>query len=242
MTNVKPSPPWAGGRFSRKPRRFAIGDVHGCSRTLQTLVEEVIRPEPDDVIFLLGDYIDRGPDSKGVLNYLMALFEREDFLVFSLMGNHEELCLKAAAGDKVAEKIWYGNGGYGTLQSFGVGRAEDIPTKYLNFMAAMGRIKVENNYILVHAGLDFATEDPIRDSSSEFMLWDRSERVQPVNIGDRTLVCGHTVTPLFQIKESLTTRVIRLDNGCYDKGHMGYGSLVALDMNSRELVLQENCE
>ncbi len=233
--------PWTG-RFSRKPNRYAIGDVHCCYRTLRVLVEDVIRPEPTDAIFLLGDYIDRGPDSKGVLDYLIELFDREDIFVSPLLGNHEELCLQAAAGDKVAEKIWYGNGGLATLKSFGVERPEDIPKKYLDFMAAMRRIQVKDDYVLVHAGLDFATDDPIHDTTPEFMLWDRSERVHPQNIGDRTLVCGHTVTPLFEIQKSLATSVIRLDNGCYDKGHMGYGSLVALNLNTRELLVQENCE
>lgn len=242
MADVKSPPPWAGGRFSRKPKRYVIGDVHGCSLTLRVLVEDVIKPEPTDVIFLLGDYIDRGPDSKGVLDYLLALIDREEIHVFPLMGNHEELCLKAAAGDKIAEKIWYGNGGYGTLQSFGVGRAEDIPRQYLDFMTSMRRIRVEKDYVLVHAGLDFSVDDPIHNSSPELMLWDRSERVQTVNIGYRTLVCGHTVTPLFEIRKSLTTSIIRLDNGCYDKGHMGYGSLVALDLDTRELLVQEYCE
>lgn len=74
------------------------------------------------------------------------------------------------------------------------------------------------------------------------MLWARSERLQPENIGGRTLVCGHTMTPLFEIRTSLTTSAIRLDNGCYDRGHIGYGSLVALNLNTRELLVQENCE
>lgn len=65
-SEVKGQRPWAG-RFSRAPhgRRFAIGDVHGCVRTLRRLLEEQIRPEVDDRIVLLGDYIDRGPDGKG---------------------------------------------------------------------------------------------------------------------------------------------------------------------------------
>lgn len=241
MVEIKTQPPWAG-RFSRRGNRYAIGDVHGCCRTLQTLIEEVVRPEPHDAIFLLGDYIDRGPDSKGVLDYLISLFQRDDIFVFPLMGNHEELCLKAAAGDTVARSIWYGNGGYNTLQSFGVESPQEISHEYLDFMAAMRRMHVADDYVLVHAGLDFATEDPIHDTAPEFMLWTRSERVQPQSLNGRTLVCGHTVTPLFEIRKSLATSVIRLDNGCYDKGHMGYGSLVALNLDTRELLVQENCE
>lgn len=80
------------------------------------------------------------------------------------------------------------------------------------------------------------------DPSGVHMLWSRYKRAQPQNIGGRTLVCGHTVTPLLEIRQSLATSVIRLDNGCHDKGHLGYGSLVALNLETRELLVQENCE
>ena len=66
--------PWAG-RFSNPivGRRFAIADVHGCLNTLRRMVEDILKLGEDDVLYLLGDYIDRGPDSKGVLDYLMQL-------------------------------------------------------------------------------------------------------------------------------------------------------------------------
>ena len=195
----------------------------------------------DDTLFLLGDYIDRGPDSKGVLDFLLSL-QADGYDIRPLMGNHEELCLNAAAGDTVARSIWYGNGGYGTLQQFGVKRPEEIPQRYLAFMAALPRILVEPDYVLVHAGLDFSAAGPLRDTAPDFMLWQRSERVNPRNIAGRTLVCGHTMTPLFAIEESRGGEVICLDNGCYDKGHMGYGTLVALDLDTRQLLVQGNCE
>lgn len=222
--------------------RYAVGDVHGCCRTLKAMVEDVLRLEADDTLFLLGDYIDRGPDSKGVLDYLLQLKWERACDIRPLMGNHEELCLKAAGGDPQARDIWYGNGGGLSMQQFGVERPEDIPKRYLDFMATMPRILTEPDYVLVHAGLDFAAADPIRDTSPQFMIWARSERVQPKNIAGRTLVCGHTMKPFFAIRESLSTPVIHLDNGCFDKGHMGYGSLVALNLDTRELLVQENCE
>jgi len=222
--------------------RYAIGDVHGCCLTLRTMVEDLLRLEPDDTLFLLGDFIDRGPDSKGVLDYLLQLIRDRAYDIRPLMGNHEELCLKAAGGDSFARSIWYDNGGWGTLKGFGVDRPEDIPKIYLDFMAAMPPVLVEPDYVFVHAGLDFTTIDPIRDSSSQVMLWSRSERVQPKNISGRTLLCGHTKTPFFAIRESLARTVICLDNGCYDKGHIGYGSLVALNLDTRELLVKENCD
>jgi len=74
------------------------------------------------------------------------------------------------------------------------------------------------------------------------MLWQRSERVRPRNIDGRTLVWGHNTTPLFEIEESRRGQVICLDNGCFDTGHIGYGSLVALNLDSHELLVQEDVE
>jgi hypothetical protein len=74
------------------------------------------------------------------------------------------------------------------------------------------------------------------------MLWSRDSQVDPSKIGSRTLVTGHTVTPLFAIYDSLAAHHITLDNGCYDKGELSCGALVALDLDTRELLVQENME
>lgn len=205
------------------------------------MVEDVLRLAPDDTLILLGDYIDRGPDSKGVLDYLISLLDN-GYDIRPLMGNHEELCLKAVAGDALARKVWFGNGGSMTPQQFGVKSPENIPRQYLDFMAAMPRILVEPDYVLVHAGLDFESEDPLRDTGPQFMLWDRTVGVQPRNIAGRTMVCGHTITALAEIKASRSRSAIYLDNGCFMKGYCGYGSLVALNLDTRELLAQPNCE
>lgn len=234
-------PPWAGGHFSRPiaHRRFAIGDVHGCCKTLRTLVEEKIGLTTADTLYLLGDYIDRGPDSKGVLDYLLTLWN--DYDIHLLMGNHEELLLNAAT-DPLAQRIWYGNGGWGTLQEFGVATPAEIPQRYRDFLSRLPRIFVTDDYVLAHAGLDFRTRNPIHDTSPPDLIWRRDNSAPPHHLGGRTLLCGHTVTSLFAIEASLSTQVINLDNGCFDKGYFPYGNLVALNMDSRELLVQENAE
>lgn len=235
------TPPWAG-RFSHKiaRNRHAIGDVHGCSRTLQAMVEDVIKLGKDDILYLLGDYIDRGPDSKGVLDYLIHLRE-EDYDFRPLMGNHERMCLDAVS-DPDNCTLWFNNGGWGTLHEFGVETPADIPKRYLDLMAGMPRVATTTDYVFAHAGLDFSTDNPITDTSQQFMLWERNQRFQPGKLGGRTLVHGHSVTELFEIRASLEKPIICLDNGCYDKGHLGFGNLVALNLDTRELLIKENCE
>jgi serine/threonine protein phosphatase 1 len=236
------SPPWEGKGFSRPigHRRFAVGDVHGCSKTLRALVEEKISLTTDDTLYLLGDYIDRGPDSKGVLDYLLDL-RNSNYDIRPLRGNHEQLLLDSVS-DPGAQRLWYNNGGWGTQHEFGVTSAAEIPQLYRDFLALLPHLFVTDDYVLTHAGLDFNAPDPIHDTSDYDLLWIRDSNIQPAKLGGRTLVCGHTMTPLFAIEKSLYSSVIYLDNGCFDKGQSCYGSLVALNLDSRELLVQENIE
>jgi len=240
-TTPKQPPPW-GGRFSQRyaPRRFAAGDVHGCSRTLRTLVEDVLRIGKDDILYLLGDYIDRGPDSKGVLNYLMELYMGE-YDIRPLRGNHEQLLLDSL-NDSEAFTIWKGNGGYSTLKEFGVAHPSELPKRYLDFINHMPLTHLLDDYVLVHAGLDFRKVDPLTESTSEDMLWTRDCRFNSNKLGGRTLVTGHCRMPLSTIRESLQTCHIFLDNGCYSKGEIGEGALVALDLDTRQLIVVPNCD
>ena len=224
--------------FSR--RRFAVGDIHGCYKTLRKMVEEVLLLKPEDTLYLMGDYIDRGPDCVGVLDYLMHLRE-SGFDIQPLMGNHEEMLLDSIA-DPIVRRIWYINGGWRTIQQFGVDSPEEIPQRYLDFITHLPRILITEDYVLVHAGLDFSTYHPLQDTSRQFMLWTRDHRVDSVKLAGRTLITGHTVTPLFEIRKSLSTNHINLDNGCYSKGETCYGALVALDMDNRKLLVQKNIE
>lgn len=234
--------PWAGGRFSQpiKRRRFVIGDVHGCSCTLRKMVEDVIQLEVDDTLYLLGDYIDRGPDSKGVLDYLLRLYN-SDYDIRPLLGNHEQMLLDAVA-DPSTRSLWYGNGGWETLRQFGVDSPESIPQLYIKFLSFLPLTYLLDDYLLVHAGLDFQKTDPIKESTPKDLLWARDYRVDSMKLDGRTLVTGHSVTPLFEIKESLATKHIKIDNGCYSKGEISCGALVALNMDTRELLVQKNIE
>jgi serine/threonine protein phosphatase 1 len=221
-------------------RRFVIGDIHGCPRTLRKLVEDVLHLELGDTLYLTGDYIDRGPDSKGVLDYLMQLREF-GYDICPLLGNHEQLLLDAVA-DPSAHALWYGNGGWGTLREFGVNSPAEIPQRYINFLASLSLIHLLDDYVLVHAGLDFQKDDPFSESDFQALLWSRDYKTDPAKLDGRTLVTGHSRVPLFQIQESLATCHIKLDNGCSDKGEIGYGALVALNLATRELLIQENIE
>jgi len=221
-------------------RRFVVGDIHGCKKTLQKMVEDVLRLEPEDMLFLLGDYIDRGPDSKGVLDYMLYLSEA-GYDIRPLLGNHEEMLLNAAT-DPATRSLWFGNGGWQTMREFGVETPEEIPQRYLDFLASLPLMYLLDDYLLVHAGLDFRKDNPIYESAHQDLLWARDYKVDIDKLAGRTLVTGHSKTPLFEIQTSLATSHIKLDNGCCSKWEIGYGALVAMNLDTRELLVQNNIE
>jgi serine/threonine protein phosphatase 1 len=233
-------PVWAASYAkSVAGRRYAVGDIHGCSRTLRAMVEKVLRLQPGDTLFLLGDYIDRGPDSKGVLDYLIAL--GADYDVRPLLGNHEDMALQAVA-DPAALDLWYGNWGEATVRQLGAMTPAEIPRRYLEFMAKLPRLLILADYVLVHAGLDFSKPAPLRETAPYYLIWQRDHRLEPEKLEGRTLLCGHTMTPLKEIRAMLDKQLICLDNGCCAKGERDLGNLVALNLDTRELLVQENCD
>jgi serine/threonine protein phosphatase 1 len=226
------------GWIPMRSRTFVIGDIHGCAATLRRLVDEMLRPLPVDRILLLGDLIDRGPDSKGVLDFIFELRER-GLSVDGIRGNHEEMCLRAGE-DPYYLELWNANGGLATLASFHADGPGDIPRRYRDFLAALPLYILLDNFVIVHAGLNFDVPNPLDDT--EAMLWTRSSFVDRQRIGGRRLICGHTPVMRGRLETSLTGSKIMLDNGCVFSGRPGMGNLAALELESMALFLQPNID
>lgn len=220
-------------------KRFVIGDVHGCALTLKALINKKIKPSKKDKIYFLGDYIDRGPDSKGVLKYILSLISK-GYDISCLMGNHEVMLLNSMNSESNYYK-WLWNGGSEALRSFKVRRAEQIPEKYINFLEGLKYYIELDNFILVHGGLNFNIENPLSDK--EGMVWIRNKEVDLSKINNKKLIVGHTPTKLKKIKKSLKKERILLDGGCvYVHTKKKLGNLVALELNDMELIVQENID
>jgi serine/threonine protein phosphatase 1 len=184
---------------SKQRNRFIIGDIHGCINTLKKMLQDSLHISKTDEVFLLGDYIDRGPDSKAVIDYIMFMQEM-GYSVHCLMGNHEKLLLDALESPH-NESIWAYNGSYQTLKSFGITRADELKPKYVNFFKTLHYYFELDDFVIVHAGLNFNIESPLTDTNA--MLWIRDEIVDISKIDNKRIVCGHTPIPLYQIRESL---------------------------------------
>jgi serine/threonine protein phosphatase 1 len=223
---------------SMPPRTFVIGDIHGCAATLRHLVDDILQPLSEDRIYLLGDTIDRGPDSKGVLDFIFELQQRGLF-VSGVRGNHEEMFLKASE-NHYNQDLWTTNGGQATLESFLADGPGDIPHRYREFIGSLPLYILLDNFVIVHAGLNFDLPNPFDDTIA--MLWTRSHYVDPQRIGGRRLICGHTPVSRSRLEASLSSDKIMLDSGCVFVNRPEWGSLAALELESMTVHYQENCD
>ncbi len=219
-------------------RDIIIGDVHGCNKTFNKLLK-TLKPTHEDRIYLLGDYIDRGPNSKGVIDTIIDM-RQQGLSVRALIGNHEYMLLQSV--NNVREYLnWVYNGAEETLMSFNVNSPHEIDEKYLNFFRHLEYYIELDDYVIVHGGLNFDIGDPFSDKFS--MVWIRNRHVDKSKIGGKRLIVGHTPLPLEDVKSFLTEDRIMLDGGCvYKHRHPGMGYLCALELNSFNLTCQENVD
>jgi serine/threonine protein phosphatase 1 len=232
-----------------KGNRYVIGDIHGCIRTFRRMVEEQLRLKDNDVLYLLGDYIDRGPDPKAVIDYILKLQE-EKFTTVPLLGNHEYMLLQSLEREEYF-KLWTVNGFETTLASFGIDPVfkenrkcvYEIPQTYFDFLRGLYKYAETDGYLLVHAGLGRNKENPLEDM--EDLLWSRSEVYNRHVMKGRKLIHGHTPISIENIKDRVydpEESFLNLDGGCVYKTISGLGNLIALNLDSLDLFIQENVE
>jgi serine/threonine protein phosphatase 1 len=221
-----------------EPRRFVISDIHGCAKTFRALLKK-IHLHKTDTLYLLGDYVNRGPRSKEVLDTVMRLYG-DGHDVRATIGNHDELLLRAYEFPDIIDFFKKGPAGKRTLKSFGVKNASEIPAKYYEFLKSLPLYFILDEFILVHAGLNFSKANPFEDIGA--MMWTKKHHVEKRLIGGRRLICGHSPRKRDEIFKSLTKDKIFIDNGCVKKKAAGLGSLCALELNSMKLYFQENVE
>lgn len=172
-------------------RTYAIGDIHGCLTKLMTLVARChadAQNQPAEII-LLGDYIDRGPDSQGVVEYLMALQQNQPSTIICLMGNHEDMLL-AAADHPDWEERWLRNGGIQTLQSYGVSNASGIPQDHIDWLRQLPKSHDDGLRYFVHAGIN--PDRPLDRQDDHDLLWLREPFLSSAKDFGRLIVHGHT--------------------------------------------------
>jgi serine/threonine protein phosphatase 1 len=206
-------------------RLVCIGDVHGCAQELAALLE-ALAPGPEDRLVFLGDYVDRGPESRATLDLLVDLRARLPRTVF-LRGNHEEMLLAYLGLGGHGADIFLRAGGVPTLASYGLevrGREApsseavraSMPTEHLDFLREGLRLHHEAGaYLFVHAGVRPGVGLARQDARD--LLWIREEFLSAEHGFPHTVVFGHT--PLRDVWFD-ARRKIGLDTGCVYGGRL----------------------
>ncbi|MGB3798811.1 MAG: metallophosphoesterase family protein, partial [Lewinella sp.] len=200
--------------------RYAITDIHGCSFTFHRLLERIGFGREDE-LYLLGDYIDRGPDSQGVLQHIWKL-QGEGYQIHCLRGNHEQMLIDAISQGRAA---W----------DYMPDHQERQQT--LMWMNNLPYYLEIPGYVLVHAGLNFQIAEPLADRQAMLWIRDWEEHVNREWLGDRVLLYGHTprtVTEVqAEVREMRDRQLVCLDAGCAMR-YEGMGYLAALNLDTGE--------
>jgi len=199
---------------------YAVGDIHGMLEELERLIGKLPLESGDELVFI-GDYIDRGPEPKRTIDFLLNLQTR--YKCTFLIGNHEAMFLSYLGWKGsfyFGGEAFLKNGGDTTLQSYGFYDADsfEMPTEHEVFFRNLAPYHVLGSYVFVHAGL---SRDALRLSDPEYalskerprdLLWQRSTAEIPHSLG-ATVVYGHTPMPGLQVRWNLPYS-IGIDTGC----------------------------
>jgi serine/threonine protein phosphatase 1 len=204
---------------------FAVGDIHGERGQLEALLAQ-LNVGPDDTLLFLGDYIDRGDDSRGVLDVLIRL--RQRYRTILLMGNHESMLLDWLGLDvpgAARGRAYLGNGGFRTLASYGVTDRpqellERMPHAHLALLSSLSPWYLTESHVFVHGGIPAAALGPTPGAVADLLaqqdrvelLWTR----MPVDVPHylpRTIVYGHSPSEDGALRWNLPWSV-GIDTGC----------------------------
>ena len=212
-------------------RIYAVGDIHGRLDLFDALLQQIdedlkARPRKKTSIILLGDLMDRGPESCGVVERAMALKSGSANIRF-LKGNHEEVFLRALKGDPQIMRFLIRIGGKSTVLSYGISddeynaldyedltalMMERVPQSHLDFLESFEDMIVLGDYVFVHAGI--RPEIGLEEQTSSDMRWIRDEFLDYPDSFGKMIVHGHTITDDIEYRPNR----IGIDTGAYASG------------------------
>lgn len=205
-------------------RTIAIGDIHGYAAALHALLR-AIDPQPDDTLVALGDYIDRGPDSREVIERMIAL--RQQCQLVPLLGNHDEMLLNICQGKMELMSGWMLFGGDATVASYYGNVPDDVPREHVEFLQECGRVYETERHFFVHA--NYYPNLELQQQPSEALRWESLRDRRPLpHCSGKIAVVGHTAQRDGEI----------LDLGflkCIDTWIYGNGWLTALDVDTGQV-------
>lgn len=243
----KRRPDAARPRVPDDVRVYAIGDIHGRFDLFEALLASIdadhaAHAPKRRVLVLLGDLVDRGPDSAAVVERARQLVASEAEQVHALAGNHEELMLLALDGDREATRVFLRAGGRETILSYGVPRdayeradfAEmpalmraHVPAEHIAFLESLENLVEIGDYAFVHAGIRPGV--PLAEQRTEHLRWIRSGFLDHRGAHPRMIVHGHTITETVDERPNR----IGIDTGAYQSGRL---TAIVLDGDTRRFL------
>lgn len=203
-------------------RTIAIGDIHGCDAAFKVVLDR-IAPEADDTIITLGDYIDRGPASRKVIERILNLSTQ--CRLVTLIGNHEVLLLSAMENEQDHE-FWLACGGRETLESYQC-EIHELPEEHVRFFCDCALGYETDTHIFAHA--NYLAGLALEEQDEHTLLWKHlSTHMPQPHISGKTAVVGHTPQTSGEILNA--GHLVCIDTFCF-----GGGWLTALDVESREI-------
>jgi len=226
--------------------RYCIGDIHGCIKTLKYLINKIYEKDSHPEFYFVGDLIDRGPNSKAVLDFIIDLYSK-GIIAKSVRGNHEEMFLNAYKNNcKISDTNWQYNGAEQTIKSFvsepnlALKVKDLVPQRYFDFINTLPYFINLNDYYIVHAGINFNSKNPFQDF--EHMLWTREEQYDEKSYSNMKIIHGHSPIPKEQIKQTIKTKNMNIDSGCVYTHIPNLGYLTAINLNTFELIIVKNID
>lgn len=230
---------WSKKKSDQKPkgkpgeRVYAIGDIHGCYHQMIELIGMIhtdcaARKDKQTYLIFLGDLIDRGPDSRGVIEHLMR-FPYEFASPLFIKGNHEEMMVRGLTGEPELLSGWLEHGGYSCAESYGVPRSHlqgqeadaqehvlrsAIPKSHAMFLKGFLESVQFGDYLFTHAGIRPGV--PLDQQSGREMRWIRGPFLEHEGDHGVVVVHGHTVNEDIVVKSNR----IGLDTGAYKNGRL----------------------
>lgn len=203
--------------------RYVIGDVHGCGKALRSLTD-ALQLGSDDEVILVGDYIDRGPNSRDVVEQLLQLSQQ--CRVIALRGNHEVM-LHGVVINGLDEATWMRSGGNATVTSYG-GSITKIPSRHLDFFCHLQRHHETETEIFVHA-MYHPTQN-IAEQNDELTYWTHLPKLLPMpHVSGKRVYLGHTPQPSGEVL--CHAHLVVVDTYCF-----GGGYLTAVNLESQAVT------
>ncbi len=205
-------------------RTVVIGDIHGCLDALNSIIDAVA-PSATDTIVTVGDYVDRGPNSKGVIDRLLEL--RGTCNLVALRGNHEDMMLEVLRGD-TPPFHWLNHGGVQTMDSYGfVGDLNCVPRAHREFLDNLPNYFENDTHFVVHANYD--PDLPLDEQPDDLLRWVKlTQEVPGPHMSGKRAVVGHTHDREGRIFE--VPHLVCIDTYCY-----GGKWLTAMELESGKI-------